>query len=54
MKSRTLRLLLLVAPLALVGSLLATTWAETTVVCPVSQTQNTFRVVMSYGSYIFQ
>lgn len=32
---------------------LATTWVETEVACPVCQTKNKFRDIMSYGSYIY-
>jgi uncharacterized protein (DUF2225 family) len=31
-----------------------TTWADQEFVCPVCKTKNTFGVVMSYGSYIYQ
>lgn len=35
------------------GILVATTWAPTTVECPVCHTKNSFNSVMSYGSYIY-
>ena len=31
-----------------------TTWAEQEFTCPVSKTKNTFQVVLSFGSYIYQ
>jgi len=33
---------------------LATTWTEKDFTCPVCATRNTFRVIMSYGTYIYQ
>jgi uncharacterized protein (DUF2225 family) len=45
---------LLVPAVALVPtSVRATTWADKEFTCPVCATKNSFRVVMSYGSYIF-
>lgn len=35
-------------------TVLGTTWADEEFVCPVCKTKNTFGVVMSYGSYIYQ
>jgi uncharacterized protein (DUF2225 family) len=34
-------------------AIFATTWAEKEFNCPVCATKNTFRVIMSYGSYIY-
>ncbi len=35
-------------------NILGTTWADKEFVCPVCKTQNTFGVIMSYGTYIYQ
>lgn len=35
-------------------TVLGTTWVDKEFVCPVCKTKNTFGVVMSYGSYIYQ
>jgi hypothetical protein len=56
MKAR-LALCLLAAALvcgSLAPAASATTWGEQEFTCPVCKTKNTFLVVMSYGSYIYQ
>jgi uncharacterized protein (DUF2225 family) len=35
-------------------TVLGTTWADEEFVCPVCKTKNTFGVIVSYGSYIYQ
>jgi hypothetical protein len=47
-------LLVLLIGLSLASQAKATTWADKQVVCPICNTTNTFKEVMSYGTYIYQ
>ncbi len=40
--------------LVMAGTLLATTWGQHEVVCPICKTKNTFQAPMSFGGYIYR